>query len=156
MAARTIRLRVPPFPVPPHSDREVCSFVPIEMSEPFNFQKSIVVNVGAGILTNPANTLGQNDVLLYGLSFARAVTQQTELVGELNGRFSTRSAGAPTGTESRGILKLGALGYPGDDALARAAAIVGTELGWSDARRREEIASVRSFYGVEAAVHAKN
>ncbi len=50
---------------------------------------------------------------------------------------------------------LGALGYPGDDALARAAAIVGTELRWSDARRREEIASVRSFYGVEAAV-AKN
>ena len=51
---------------------------------------------------------------------------------------------------------LGALGYPGDDPLARAAAIVGTELGWSDARRREEIASVRSFYGVEAAVHAKH
>jgi glycerol-3-phosphate dehydrogenase len=48
---------------------------------------------------------------------------------------------------------LGALGYPGDGALARAAAIVGTELGWSDARRREEIAAVRSFYGVEAAVH---
>jgi len=68
----------------------------------------IVVNVGAGILTNPATTLGQNDVLLYGVSFARAVTQQTELVGELNGRFSTRSAGAPTGTESRGILRLGA------------------------------------------------
>jgi len=68
----------------------------------------VVVNVGAGILTNPATTLGQNDVLVYGLSFARAVTQQTELVGELNGRFSTRSAGAPTGTESRGILKLGA------------------------------------------------
>ncbi len=68
----------------------------------------IVVDIGAGILTNPATTLGQNDVLLYGVSFARAVTQQAELVGELNGRFSTRSAGAPIGTESRGILKLGA------------------------------------------------
>ena len=42
---------------------------------------------------------------------------------------------------------LGALGYPGDDALARAAAIVGAELKWSEARREEEIASVRSFYG---------
>ncbi|HXI27384.1 MAG TPA: glycerol-3-phosphate dehydrogenase C-terminal domain-containing protein, partial [Vicinamibacterales bacterium] len=42
---------------------------------------------------------------------------------------------------------LGALGYPGDDALARAAAIVGAELKWSGARREEEIASVRSFYG---------
>ena len=41
---------------------------------------------------------------------------------------------------------LGALGYPGDDALARAAAIVGTELGWTDERRREEIAAVKRFY----------
>ena len=68
----------------------------------------IVVNVGAGILANPTTTLGQNDVLLYGLSFARAITQQAELVGEVNGRFSTRSAGAPTGTESRGVLRVGA------------------------------------------------
>ena len=48
---------------------------------------------------------------------------------------------------------LGALGYPGDDAVARAAAIVGTELRWPDARRRDEIASVRSVYGVETPVH---
>ena len=41
---------------------------------------------------------------------------------------------------------LGALGYPGDDALERAAAIVGAELKWSEARRREEIASVAAFY----------
>ena len=43
---------------------------------------------------------------------------------------------------------LGALGYPGDEALERAAAIVGAELKWSDARRREEILSVRSFYDI--------
>src|SRR5262245_30221153 len=42
---------------------------------------------------------------------------------------------------------LGALGYPGDAALMRAAAIVGGELRWSEARRQEEIAAVRSFYG---------
>jgi len=48
---------------------------------------------------------------------------------------------------------LGALGYPGDEAVARAAAIVGTELNWSEERRREEIASVRSFFGVETAIH---
>ena len=41
---------------------------------------------------------------------------------------------------------LGALGYPGDDALARAAAIVGAELGWTEERRREEIAAVQRFY----------
>jgi len=85
----------------------------------------VVVNVGGGILTNPTTTLGQNDVLLYGLSFARAVTQQAELVGELNGRFSTRSAGAPTGTESRGILKLGAR-YTRGPARLDAGIFIGT------------------------------
>ena len=50
--------------------------------------------------------MGQNDVFLYGLSFARAVTQEVELVGELNGRVSTRETAFP-GTESRGILKIG-------------------------------------------------
>ncbi|MGH9140909.1 MAG: hypothetical protein ACRD2I_07185, partial [Vicinamibacterales bacterium] len=66
----------------------------------------VVGNIGASILTNPTSGVGQNDVLLYGLSFARAVTQETELVGELNGRVSTRSTAFP-GTESRGILKIG-------------------------------------------------
>jgi len=66
----------------------------------------VVANLGAGILTNPTSGLGQNDVFLYGLSFARAVTQEAELVGELNGRVSTRSSAIP-GTETRGILKLG-------------------------------------------------
>ena len=41
---------------------------------------------------------------------------------------------------------LGALGYPGGDAMARAAAIVGAELGWTEERRREEIAAVKRFY----------
>ena len=66
----------------------------------------VVGNLGAGILTNPTSGVGQNDVFLYGLSFARAVTQEAELVGELNGRVSTRTTAFP-GTESRGILKLG-------------------------------------------------
>jgi glycerol-3-phosphate dehydrogenase len=41
---------------------------------------------------------------------------------------------------------LGALGHPGDVALARAAAIVGAELGWPEDRRRREIAAVDAFY----------
>jgi glycerol-3-phosphate dehydrogenase len=44
---------------------------------------------------------------------------------------------------------LGALGHPGDAALARAAAIVGTELGWTDERRRQEMAAVDAFYRVQ-------
>ena len=42
---------------------------------------------------------------------------------------------------------LGALGHPGAEALTRAAAIVGAELGWEDDRRRQEVASVDAFYG---------
>jgi hypothetical protein len=66
----------------------------------------VVGNLGAAILSDPTQGNRQNDVLTYGLSFARAVTTEAELVGELNGRWSTRSDPFP-GTESRGLLKLG-------------------------------------------------
>jgi glycerol-3-phosphate dehydrogenase len=69
--------------------------------------------------------------------------------------FAARKEMAPTLADI--VIRrtpIGALGYPGDDALARAAAIVGAERRWSEERRREEIAAVRSFYGVsEGAVH---
>lgn len=67
----------------------------------------IVGNLGVGILGDPTAGSRQNDVVTYGVSFARAMTQQAELVGELNGRASTRTGGPLPGTESRGILKLG-------------------------------------------------
>jgi len=67
----------------------------------------VVANVGVGILADPTVGNRQNDVLTYGLSFARALTQQTEVVGELNGRASTRSGTPFPGTESRSIIKLG-------------------------------------------------
>jgi hypothetical protein len=67
----------------------------------------VVGNFGFGILADPTVGDRQNDVITYGLSFARAMTQQAELVGELNGRVSTRSGGPFPGTETRGILKLG-------------------------------------------------
>ena len=68
----------------------------------------VVGNFGFAILADPTQGDRQNDVLTYGLSFARAVTQRSEFVGELNGRVSTRSGDAFPGTESRSLLKLGA------------------------------------------------
>src|SRR5262245_19106261 len=53
----------------------------------------IVGNVGVGILSDPTDGNRQNDVLTYGASAARAVTDAAELVGEFNGRVNTRSAG---------------------------------------------------------------
>src|SRR5882672_1017295 len=67
----------------------------------------VVGNIGVGILGDPTNGNRQNDDLIYGLSFARAMTQEAELVGELNGRVSTRKGDPFPGTESRGLLKLG-------------------------------------------------
>jgi hypothetical protein len=67
----------------------------------------VVGNLGVGILSDPTDGARQNDDLTYGLSLARAVTQQAELVGELNGRVSTRSGTAFPGTETRGLLRLG-------------------------------------------------
>jgi glycerol-3-phosphate dehydrogenase len=43
---------------------------------------------------------------------------------------------------------LGALGFPGEGVVADAAAIVGQELGWSEERRRDEVADVRGFYAI--------
>jgi hypothetical protein len=67
----------------------------------------VVGNLGFAILADPTQGDRQNDVVTYGLSFARAVTQKAEFVGELNGRKSTRSGEAFPGTESRALLKIG-------------------------------------------------
>jgi hypothetical protein len=67
----------------------------------------VVGNLGVGIIGEPTNATSQNDELTYGLSFARAMTDRAEIVGELNGRWSVRSGPPPIGTESRSILKLG-------------------------------------------------
>lgn len=67
----------------------------------------LVGNVGLGILSDPTAFDRQNDVLTYGLSFARAITDRAEFVGEINGRWSTRSGGAFPGTESRSLLNIG-------------------------------------------------
>jgi hypothetical protein len=68
----------------------------------------MVTNVGLGILGDPTRGDRQNDVLTYGVSFARAATDATEIVGEINGRANLRGDGPPPGTESRSVLRLGA------------------------------------------------
>jgi hypothetical protein len=68
----------------------------------------VVGNIGFGILGDPTEGDRQNDVLTYGASFARALTDRAEVVGEVNGRVSTRSGEPFPGTETRGLLNLGA------------------------------------------------
>jgi hypothetical protein len=66
----------------------------------------IVGNAGVGVLADATRGDRQNDVLTYGLSVARALTQASEVVGEINGRLSTDDA-PPPGTESSAILRGG-------------------------------------------------
>lgn len=67
----------------------------------------VVGNIGLGILGDPTRGDRQNDVLTYGMSFARAVTQRGEVVGEINGRKDTREGDPPPGTESHSMLRFG-------------------------------------------------
>ncbi len=56
----------------------------------------VVGNLGLGILGEPMNGNSQNDVLTYGVSFARAVREGVEIVGEINGRLDHAGRGPPT------------------------------------------------------------
>jgi hypothetical protein len=67
----------------------------------------LVGNFGLGILSDPVEGDRQNDVILYGLSVARALPHGVEFVGEVNGRLNTRDQRTPVGTESRSTLRVG-------------------------------------------------
>jgi len=67
----------------------------------------IVGNIGMAILGDPTVGDRQNDELAYGLSLARALTNEVELVGEINGRINSRNGQPPPGTESRGMFRFG-------------------------------------------------
>jgi hypothetical protein len=67
-----------------------------------------VGNAGLGNLADPLSGNRQNDVLTYGMSIARAVREGLEVVGEINGRWSTRDEdNTPIGTDSRGTATIG-------------------------------------------------
>jgi hypothetical protein len=69
----------------------------------------VVGNVGFGILTDPTAGNRQNDVLIYGVSIARAVTNKAEFVGEINGRgdIGGSEVESPPGTEARSQFRFG-------------------------------------------------
>lgn len=66
-----------------------------------------VGNFGFAILPDAVRGDRQNDVIEFGVSVARAVRPGIEFVGEVNGRKNTRSGQIITGTESRGVVRIG-------------------------------------------------
>jgi hypothetical protein len=80
-----------------------------------------VGNLGLGILGDPTRGDRQNDVVTYGFSLARALTQAAEVVAEINGHLDTREGVPPPGTGSRGQVRVGTRytigGWRGDAAV---------------------------------------
>ena len=64
-------------------------------------------NLGVTIMSEPLDASKQNDVLTYGASAVVSLSRQSEVVAEIDGRWSTRPGPAPVGTESRGNARLG-------------------------------------------------
>lgn len=67
----------------------------------------VVGNAGLGILGDATDGSRQNDVLTYGLSLARALTQAAEVVGEINGRMHVSDSDPAPGTSSSAIARGG-------------------------------------------------
>jgi hypothetical protein len=65
-----------------------------------------VGNVGMVVLGNPVTGGDQSTALGFGISVARAVTNEFEVVGELNGRLTPFEKIVPVGLESRGVFRL--------------------------------------------------
>ena len=65
-------------------------------------------NLGIAIMTAPLERFTQNDLFLYGLAGIYRLTDNVNILGEVNGRQNTRSGAAPLGTESIGQFRVGA------------------------------------------------
>ena len=76
----------------------------------------VVGNIGTGILADPVAGHEQNDVLTYGVSVARAVTDQSGNGRRGVGRVSVRKEAFP-GTETRGLLNMGGAVHTGADSV---------------------------------------
>ncbi len=68
----------------------------------------VVGNVGIGILGDPTRGDEKTNVLTYGISIARAMTDAVEVVGEVNGRATMGEATPAPGAESRAVVRVGA------------------------------------------------
>ncbi len=67
----------------------------------------VVANIGVLMIGRPTEAVAQDDLLIYGLSVARAVSANAELVGEFVGRANFANIVTP-GAEDRGLLRFGA------------------------------------------------
>jgi hypothetical protein len=65
-----------------------------------------VGNVSLLVLGNPESAQQPVKALGFGVSVARALSDEVEVVGELNGHLKPSGTAVPPGTDSRGVLRL--------------------------------------------------
>jgi hypothetical protein len=70
----------------------------------------VVGNAGLGILGDPLAATAQKDQFVFGVSVARALTKEVDVVGEVAGRSDWSKGTPPPGLESRAELR-GAVRY---------------------------------------------
>jgi hypothetical protein len=66
----------------------------------------VVANVGMTMIGKPTEIAAQDDLLIYSLSVARAISPAMEVVGEFAGRANFANIITP-GAEDRGLLRFG-------------------------------------------------
>jgi hypothetical protein len=66
----------------------------------------VVANIGVTMIGRPTEATAQDDLLIYSLSVARALSSATEVVGEFVGRANFANIVTP-GAEDRGLLRFG-------------------------------------------------
>lgn len=66
----------------------------------------VVANIGVLMIGKPTDAVAQDDLLIYSLSVARAVSPAAEIVGEFVGRANFANIVTP-GAEDRGLLRFG-------------------------------------------------
>ncbi len=66
----------------------------------------VVANIGMTMIGKPTEAVAQDDLLIYSLSVARAISQSAEVVGEFVGRANFANIVTP-GAEDRGLLRFG-------------------------------------------------
>lgn len=66
----------------------------------------VVANIGLLMIGRPTEAVAQDDLLIYGLSVARAISPAAEVVGEFVGRANFANIVTP-GAEDRGLLRFG-------------------------------------------------
>ena len=67
----------------------------------------VVGNIGLMMIGKPTDAVAQDDLLLYSLSVARAISPAAEIVGEVVGRANFANIVTP-GAEDRGLLRFAA------------------------------------------------